>query len=62
PSRVDRSASSLQDDPGAPSVTRPGDPWIAAMRRGDFAAAWAICDTVLRRRIAAGADFRDRVA
>ncbi|MDQ3811761.1 MAG: ADP-heptose--LPS heptosyltransferase, partial [Chloroflexota bacterium] len=28
--------------------------WLAAMRRGDFAAAWLISDRVLRERLAAG--------
>src|SRR5438309_532977 len=27
------------------------DPWMAAMRRGDLAAAWAISDAVLQRRL-----------
>jgi hypothetical protein len=31
----------------------PSDPWMAHMRRGDFAAAWRICDEVLQRRRAA---------
>lgn len=31
-----------------------GAAWTAAMRRGDFMAAWAISDEVLRRRIASG--------
>jgi hypothetical protein len=26
------------------------DPWVAAMRRGEFAAAWRICDRVLAQR------------
>jgi hypothetical protein len=30
------------------------DPWTAAMRRGDFAAAWAVSDAVLAARIASG--------
>jgi hypothetical protein len=30
------------------------DPWMAAMRRGDLASAWSICDAVLRRRIETG--------
>src|SRR5947209_3163403 len=30
--------------------------WMAAMRRGDFAAAWAISDTVLAARDPAGRD------
>src|SRR5690606_20694420 len=30
------------------------DPWIGAMLRGDFAAAWSISDRVLRERIALG--------
>ena len=30
------------------------DPWSAAMRRGDFAAAWAVSDAVLRARASAG--------
>lgn len=30
------------------------DPWVAAMRAGDFAAAWGISDAVLRARIASG--------
>lgn len=34
--------------------TAAGSPWAAAMRRGDFAAAWALSDDVLRRRLAQG--------
>lgn len=30
------------------------DEWTRAMRRGDFAAAWDVCDRVLERRRAAG--------
>lgn len=32
------------------------DPWMAAMRRGDFAAAWAISDRVMRGRHAGSFD------
>ena len=32
------------------------DPWMAAMRGGDFASAWRISDAVLRQRQAAGID------
>lgn len=31
-----------------------GDSWQEAMRRGDFAAAWAISDAVLKRRLGSG--------
>jgi hypothetical protein len=34
------------------------DPWVAAMRRGDFARAWHVADTVLQRRLAAGETCR----
>src|SRR3954470_19154217 len=30
------------------------DPWTNAMLRGDFAAAWRICDRVLKDRLALG--------
>ncbi|HEY0180074.1 MAG TPA: hypothetical protein VGC30_10645 [Dokdonella sp.] len=32
------------------------DPWTAAMRRGDFAAAWRVSDAVLARRVAERVD------
>ena len=31
-----------------------GDPWFAAMQRGDFAAAWRICDAHLKSRLQKG--------
>jgi hypothetical protein len=30
-----------------------GDPWFAAMQRGDFAAAWRVCDAFLKSRLQA---------
>jgi len=36
------------------------DPWMSAMRRGDFAAAWKISDRVLRRRLRDSTSQRDR--
>ena len=41
--------------PARPEHTSPGLAWVAAMRRGDFAAAWAVNDAVL-----AGRDPRTR--
>ena len=29
---------------------QPSDPWMDCMRRGDFAAAWRVCDATLHRR------------
>jgi hypothetical protein len=50
-----------QGAPGAPTAAlnavRPNDlgaGWTAAMRSGDFMAAWAVSDEVLRRRIESG--------
>jgi hypothetical protein len=37
--------------------TKPLDPWTAAIRRGDFAAAWAISDQALQQRLAAGPSY-----
>jgi hypothetical protein len=36
------------------------DPWMRAMRRGDFSAAWKVSDRVLRRRLRDGASQHDR--
>lgn len=42
-------------DPDAREVGGPAaDPWMAAMRRGDFEHAWQVSDRILRARIAAG--------
>jgi hypothetical protein len=35
------------------------DPWMEAMRRGDFAAAWLISDQVLQERLRTGEDCSD---
>jgi hypothetical protein len=36
------------------------DPWTAHMRRGDFAAAWDVCDAVLARRAGLSCVDRER--
>lgn len=38
----------------APTVAEVSDPWLAAVSRADFEAAWAVCDRVLAERLAQG--------
>lgn len=45
----ERTQAASEDCPGG-GPDEPGDPWVDAMRRGDFDRAWAISDSVLRQR------------
>jgi len=43
-------SSTLHTQPIAPKGTETVDPWMTAMRRGDFDAAWKISDRILQHR------------